>query len=492
MKKRDRWFWIAVVILSCPLAATAGEPALAEAEAALSAKRPRLTLLEPPGRVLTGAVFVPVRVEQAPDLPPEERIDRVRFSLDGKPLLTRNRPPFDVTLDLGRVPRPRKLGAEGLSGNGQVVARDELSINAAAQGFRVRLLEPRPGRAYRQSVGILAEVMPPAGSAVERVELWFGEERVAVLDRPPYSKPFLLPRQGEAGYVRAVAFLAGGGSSEDVVFINTPQEPDRIDVRLVELYTTVLDGRGRPVTGGLDPGSFKVIEDGVIQDIRQVEQVGEAPVRVVTLIDGSSSMIEEMDATRRAALGFLRSLLRPQDQAAVIAFNSTPQIMVPLTGNLRELEAGIWKILAERDTALWDSLAYSLLYLSPARGQRAVLLLTDGEDRVSQLSFEQLLETAQRMGIAVYVIGLGLADGRWGQGAKQLNQLARETGGRTFFIKDTSKLAGIYAEIEADLRAQYKISYQSTNNAPGDAFRSVQVRMAKSGMEARTISGYYP
>ena len=499
MRKHDRLAWIAIAILSCPLAAvpqqlfpSANEHVLAEAEAALSARRARLRLLQPPGRVLTGAVFVPVRVEQAPDAPAEERIERVRFSLDGKPLLTRTRPPFDLTLDLGHVPRPRRLRAEGLSGNGRVVARDELSINAAAQGFRVRLLEPRPGRAYRRSVGMLAEVTAPPGSAVERVELWFDEERVAVLRQPPYSQPFALPRERQAGYVRAVTFLAEGGSSEDVVFVNTPHEPDRIDVRLVELFTTVLDGRGRPVTGGLDPGAFSVLEDGVSQHVRQVEPVGETPVRVVTLVDSSASMKEEMESTQQAALGFLRSLLRPQDQAAVIAFNSSPQVMVPLTGDLGELQVGIRKILAEKDTALWDSLAYSLLYLSAARGQRAVLLLTDGEDRASRLVFEQVLEAAQRMGIALYVIGLGVPNGRFGQEAKQLNRLAQVTGGRVFLIKDVEQLPEIYTEIETELRAQYRISYQSSNTGTGDAFRAVQVRLAKGGMEARTISGYYP
>lgn len=466
--------------------------ALAEADEALSARRPGLHLLPPHGTLLFGNARFAVRVDQAPDLPAGERIDRVTFTLDGKPLLTRKQPPFDLNVDLGPVPRPRRLRVDGLSQSGEIVARDELLVNAGAQDFRVRLLEPRPGRQYRQSVRVLADVTPPSGATIERVELWFGEERIATLYQPPYSHPFVLPKEGEAGYLRAVAWLAGGGASEDLVFINTPDAPDAMDVHMVELYATVLDSHGRPLTGGLDPAAFQVLEDGVRQKIRQVEHVGDTPVRVVTLIDSSASMVSQMGQTRQAALGFLRGLLRPQDQAAVIAFNRSPKVTVPLTSEVGQLEEGLQGILAEDDTALYDSLVYSLLYLTGTKGQRAVLLLSDGLDRTSRLNFEQALESARRAGIAVYAVGLGLPDGAKGEAAKTLTQLARVTGGRSYFAKDTSELAGVYAEIEKELRAQYRIAYQSSNNGVDGAFRTVQVQMAKGGVEARTISGYYP
>jgi len=467
--------------------------ALAEADAALSGQRTGLRLIAPSGSLLIGHVRFPVRVEQAPDAPAAERIERVTFTLDGKPLLTRNHPPFDLTLDLGTVPRPRKLRAEGLDGTGAVVARDEMLINAGAQDFRVRLLEPRPGRPYRQSVRVLADVTPPPGASVERVELWFGEDRIATLYQPPYSQPFVLPKEGETGYLRVVAYLAGGGSSEDVVFINTPVEPDRLDVHMVELYATVLDRQGRPLTTALDPASIVVLEDGARQEIRQVEQVADTPVRLVTLIDSSASMVFQMGQTRQAATDFLHSLLRPHDQAAVIAFNRKPQVTVPLTSDLGQLDEGLEGILAEDDTALYDSLVYSLLYLTKSSGQRAVLLLSDGQDRTSRLGFEQTLEVAQRTGIAVYAIGLGLEGGAKGDAAKRLHRLATVTGGRSFFAKDTSELAGVYGQIEKDLRAQYRIAYQSSHTGTDGAFRTVQVQMAKEGgLEARTISGYYP
>jgi Ca-activated chloride channel family protein len=467
--------------------------ALAEADAVLPDQVTRLSLVSPSGSLLIGNVRFPVLVEQAADTPAAERIERVAFTLDGKPLMTRNHPPFDLTLDLGGVPRPRKLRAEGLDSTGAVVARDELLINAGAQDFRVRLLEPRPGRAYRQSVRVLADVTPPVGASIERVELWFGEDRIATIYQPPYSLPFVLPAEGETGYLRAVAYLAGGGSSEDVVFINTPVEPDQLDVHMVELYATVMDHQGRPLTTVLDPSSIVVLENGARQQIRQIEQVADTPVRLVTLIDSSASMVPQMGQTRQAAMDFLHSLLRPHDQAAVIAFNTRPQVTVPLTSDLGQLDEGLKSILAESDTSLYDSLAYSLLYLTKSSGQRAVLLLSDGQDRTSRLGFDQTLEVAQRTGIAVYTIGLGLEGGAKGDAAQRLHRLASVTGGRSFFAKDASELAGVYSQIEKDLRAQYRIAYQSSNTGTDGAFRTVQLQMAKEGgLEARTISGYYP
>ena len=465
------------------------EQALAEADAALL-PGPRLRLLQPAGRFLVGSVHVTTQVVAT--AAPAEQIERVAFTLDGKPLLTRNRPPFDLLVDLGPVPRLRKLRAEGLSGAGSVVAHDELLLNAAAESFRFHLSEPQAGRPYRRSLRIAGDVTVPPGAAVERVEVWFGEELVATLYQPPYSLPFALPREGQVGYVRAVAYLAGGGAAEDLVFVNTRTAPDEIDVRLVELFATVQDGQGRPVEGGLAADAFTVLEDGVRQSLREVAPVGAAPVRVAALIDSSASMTDEMAATRAAALGFLRSLLRPQDQAAVIAFNNAPRVTVPLTGDLGELERGIRTLLAEADTALYDSLAYTLLYLSTAQGQRAVLLLTDGEDHVSRLRFDQVLEVARRTGIAVHVLGLGVAGGSRGESGQQLARLARETGGTFHLLRSTAELAGVYAQIEQELRAQYKIVYQSSNTGTGDAFRAVQVQLGQAGLEARTVSGYYP
>jgi len=454
-----------------------------EADAALTASRPSVRLLRPADKLIAGSTRFEARADGA--------ISQVAFLLDGRRIYTRTRPPYAVTLDLGDVPRVQKLAVEGLSASGEVLARDELVLNAGAQRFAVRLLDPQPGRPYRGSLRARVQVDPPQGERVERVELWFNEDRVATLYQPPYTQPILLPRGKEVGYVRAVAYLPDGRAAEDLVLLNTPEAPDAMAVRLVELFTTVVDGSGRPVQT-VEPGVFSVLEDGVPQKVRMVEPVGGTPIRVVTLIDNSLSMRERLEETREAALHFLERTLRPVDQAAVITFNRAPRVAVRLTNDLEELREGLTGLLAEDQTSLYDSLAYALQYLSGVKGQRAVLLLSDGKDRSSRLTFEQSLECARRAGIAVYTVGLGLEDGGKGEAGDKLRRIAAESGGRTWFVEDTAQLDGVYQQIERELRSQYRISYQSSNNSPEDGFRAVRVEVAQKGVEVRTISGYYP
>src|SRR6185295_453570 len=290
------------------------------------------------------------------------------------------------------------------------------------------------------------------------------------------------------GYIRAVAYLADGTSAEDLVLLNAPAAVEKLDVRLVDLYTNVVDAAGKPVDG-LGTGELQIFEDGVRQSVRRVERVEDAPLRLVTLIDNSASMQPRLEAAREAGLQFLRRTLRPRDEAAVITFNRAPRVAVGLTSDLTALEEGLSELVAEEETSLYDSLIFSLYYLGGATGQRAVLLLSDGLDRTSGFRFEDALECARRAGIAVYTIGISLPRD---SAAQRLARLAAETGGRSFFLEGTGELGRAYEEIERDLRSRYRISYQSSNTRPSEAFRAVRVQVARPGLEARTISGYYP
>lgn len=453
-----------------------------------AAARPGLHLVPPAGQLVVGTQRFEVRVDRAAGLPDEEQIERVAFRLDGRPLLIRNHPPYEAQIDLGRTPRPHRITAEGTSRGGEILARDELTVNGGGQRFAVRLLEPQPGRTYRHGLRARVQVDAPEGQSVDRVELYLGDAKVATLDRPPFAAPLALPDSAAVGYVRAVAYLADGSAAEDLVLLNAPAAADKLDVRLVELYANVVDRAGKPVEGA-EPAGFKVFEDGVPQPVRQVERVEDTPLKLVALIDTSASMQPRLEPTRQAALQFLRRTLRPRDQAAVITFSRAPHVAVGLTGDLAALEDGLSGMIADEETALYDSLIFSLNYLGGAAGQRAVVLLSDGEDRTSSFHFDDVLETARRAGIAIYAIGIDLPK----KGAsEQLARLAAETGGRGFFLRGTGDLGRACDEIGHELRSRYRITYQSSNTTPGNAFRAVRVAVEKPGLEARTISGYYP
>ncbi len=415
-------------------------------------------------------------------------ITRVAFILDDRRLLTKNRPPYNVEIDLGEFPEPHTLRVEALDAEGSAVAFDEIEINAAGERFAVKLLEPRPGVTYEQSLLARTRVETPDGQSLERLEYYLNDDLVATLYQAPFAQPIALPPAGQLTYVRAVAYLADGRSAEDLVFINAPDHLEEIDVQVVELYTTVLDGFGRPVLG-LERDDFEVLEDKTPQELVKFETLEDQAIHVGILFDNSASMGPILDYTRVAALRFFQEALRPQDRAAVITFNRFPRLAIGLTNDLRRLGGGLAGLTAEGETALYDSLMFGLYYFAGVRGQRALLLLSDGKDEASRFDYEETLDYARRAGVTLYAIGL--FQNEVGVRSK-LQQLADETGGRAFFLDDLTLLSQVYSTIQEELRSQYLLAYQSSNHEDLESFRTILVKMSEKDLTPRTLSGYYP
>jgi Ca-activated chloride channel family protein len=453
---------------------------LAEADAALKSGETTIKLIPPVGQLQTG-------MQRFDTLSTGRSIAHVTFLLDGKAVLTKKAPPYSVELDLGKVPRTRLLGVTAFDAAGEVLASDELQVNAAGNRFRVRLAEPQKGKRYESSLLARAEVEAPEGEGIERVELFLNESKVATLYQPPYVHPVVLPRGEPVAYVRAVAYLADGHSTESVVFVNAPENLEEMNVDLVELYTTVLDRGGHPVTGGLAAKDFGVTEDGARQQIVRCDRVTDMPIHAAVAIDISASMEKSLPKAQEAALRFLEGTVKPRDRAAIITFNDHPNLVVKFTHDLKDLAGGLAGLKAERGTALYDSLVYSFYTFNGLKGRRALLLLSDGRDEGSRFTWEETLEFARRAGVTVYSIGLG-EDVEKGK----LKRLSEETGGRAFFPRDAGELPAIYAAIEEELRSQYLIAYQSATLRKDPGFRTVDLKVVKSGLEAKTIRGYYP
>jgi VWFA-related protein len=144
---------------------------------------------------------------------------------------------------------------------------------------------------------------------------------------------------------------------------------------------------------------------------------------------------------------------------------------------------------ATGETALHDSVVFTLYHFGGLRGQRAIILLTDGEDSISHYSFEEALDFARESGVAVYTIGLDISS-RAHEARSKMMRISNETGGQSFFISRASQLDQVYRTIELELRSQYLLAYQST--LQGDDFRRVKVEMSDPSLKAKTIRGYDP
>jgi VWFA-related protein len=414
-------------------------------------------------------------------------VDKVTFLLNDRPIMTKREPPYSLELNLGTVAARHRVRVVAYDREGEERARDELLINQGGQRFRVRLAEPRSDRSYVDSLSAVVQVEVPEGATLERVEIFLNEEKLATLYQPPFVQAILLREPGLA-YVRAVGYLDDGNSTEDVVFINAPDYFEEVEVQLVELFATVTSKRGEPLLD-LDSSAFAVLEDGVEQQIRRFEYVRNLPIHATLVVDTSGSMTEGLDEVTDAARAFAEQTIAERDRLALVSFDTRPRLDVKFTNDQEQISAALDGLRASGSTALYDSLIYALHYFDGVKGQKALLLLSDGVDEASRFAFENALETARRAGVTVYVIGLKeLAADR--DARRTLRDLANATGGRAFFLDSMDGLPAIYERIQQELRSQYLLVYQSESDKDENEFRRVEVKV--KGADVRTIAGYYP
>lgn len=442
-----------------------------------------IVLLRPEGTVLTGRVAFDTLVTR-PD------VARVEMRLDGERVETVGRPPFEARLDLGGVPRPRTVEAVAFAADGRELGRDSLVVNEGAGTFRVRLIEPRATDAVGP-VDVEAEVNLRPDDRLDRVEIAWNDELVATLYEPPFRQRVHVPAESPVGYVAVTAHLADGSTAEDVAFLNGPGGDERVEVRLVELATVVVDPEGRPVKG-LGEADFRVVEESRPQRLAAVHDAAEMPLSLGLLLDSSASMADLLQRTQIAAVDFLFTTLGEDDRAFLVDFDSTPRLAQRLTGDLRAVASKVVETRADGYTALCDALVFSLVEMQEVRGRRALVVLSDGVGREERVGFATCLRLVRRVGVPIYMIVLD-RDGQSVRQAEKVEQIAGAAGGRVFFVSDLDRLGAVYRTIGEELRAQYLVTYYpEPRTEEGDDFRRVTVEVTQPGLAARTVAGYYP
>lgn len=273
----------------------------------------------------------------------------------------------------------------------------------------------------------------------------------------------------------------------------------RSGVDVVSLNVTVTDPESRYITD-LEEAEFQVFEDGVKQELLYFNR-SRSPIALSILLDTSASMDDKMALVHEAAAGFV-ARLGEGDIAQVIDFDSRVQILQAFTGGRAELERAIRTTTAGGSTALHNAIYISLKELrkvqvsSPDEIRRqAIVVLSDGEDTSSLVSFEEVLDLAKRSETAIYSIGIRSKDPTAMRGFREaefvLRQLAQETGGRAFFPTNPADLSGIYGQIAEELSSQYTLGYTSKNPRRDGMWRRIVVRLTRPDVVARTKQGYY-
>lgn len=259
----------------------------------------------------------------------------------------------------------------------------------------------------------------------------------------------------------------------------------------VRLGVIFADKSGRTLTD-VKPEDVRVTEDGEQQTVTRLA-LEELPVTFAVLADNSRSLAGSMDAIIRTA-ATLVSVGRPGDEAAVIRFVGAENIRTveDFTDDRESLVGAAESMYAEGGkTAVIDAVRHAVEKVA-ARGvgekrRRAVVLITDGEERESRPPPDELAKFLRERDVQVFVIAfVHLLSNEGGFIAKAprekavalMTQIAEESGGRAFFPKDGATLRAAVEEIARSLRAQYSVEYRPTNAARDGKFRKVQVKAA--------------
>jgi Ca-activated chloride channel family protein len=418
-----------------------------------------------------------------------EGIRSVDFYLNGTKVMTKTRAPFDADLNLGPLPRKHTIRVVAYGESGRAVGEDEYTVNEGREIFRVRVMSPEKGAKVSGPTKVIAAVAVPEGKALQKLEFYSNESRVATLYQAPYEQSVNIKAGGSLGYVRIVGTLDDGTVAEDLRYVNAPAYISEISVDAVELYTTVHE-HGRPVAG-LQKTAFKVFEDGAVQQVESFEFVKNLPLSIGVMIDTSASMLESLPEAEQAAMGFLDYTIGQKDRAFTISFDNEPYLLSKLTNRKDKLFRSFAGMRAEGSTALYDAIVFGLYQFTGVKGKKALVILTDGKDTASKFDFETLTEYVRRAGIAVYGIGLKISGAELDVKYK-LNKLAQVSGGQTFYIDSAKNLEAVYKQINEELRSQYLLTYYSTNPGGKDKWRKIEVKVEPSSLQARTITGYYP
>lgn len=262
-----------------------------------------------------------------------------------------------------------------------------------------------------------------------------------------------------------------------------------VDVDLVNIIFNVTDD-DRLITG-LEREDFEVFEDGVPQEIRDFEGETGLPLTVAVAIDSSGSVREEILFVQEAAVDFFYSTMQAgRDRGMLVTFDSAVEVLQDFTDDPDELAASV-RVRAGGGTALYDAMYASIAdgIALEGEGRRVMIVISDGDDNASRTSLTETLNLAQRSGVAIYTIST--LERSLERGDRTLRRFAAETGGRAFFPFRTEDLAVNFREISDELRAQYALTYVSTNAVRDGSYREIEIRPHDDDYEVRARPGYY-
>jgi Ca-activated chloride channel family protein len=368
--------------------------------------------------------------------------------------------------------RPRRSAAMAPQATPTPVPRPNQTVSRPATATVIPTPTPRP----------TPRSTPPANAAptpIDRIAPELGEPPPAPVLKP---KPTPTPEEPEI-------------DENSTIVVNT---------ELVTLNVRVIDRNNRPINN-VRENEFHVFEDGVPQPIESFTRE-EVPISYGLAIDTSQSLRSQIQAVIDAGKTIVNSN-KPGDETFLVRFISSDKIetMQDFTPNRELLLDGLDDLYVEGgQTAIIDAVYLSAEHVAQYkkgddsdRRRRALIVITDGEDRSSFYSPEKLFARLREEDVQIYVIGFVKELDKEGgfirkspqeKAVNLINKLATETGGRAFFPESLSELPQIASEIVRDMRTQYVVAYNPTNKSRDGSFRSIKVAVDDTSSRDKRIA----
>jgi VWFA-related protein len=271
--------------------------------------------------------------------------------------------------------------------------------------------------------------------------------------------------------------------------------PIRAEVTRVNMLFTVTDKHGRFVTD-LGRDDFEVFENKKPQSILEFTSETDLPLRLGILIDTSNSIRDRFRFQQEAATNFVNSVMREQDKATIVSFDTAAELVTDLTNDTNKLENGIRDLRPGGGTAMYDAIYFvckeKLMHDQPLyKFRRAMVILSDGEDNESRYSRDQALEMAERADTVIYTISTNISHIET-EGDKVMRYFAEQTGGVSFFPFQAKDLNQSFENIANELRHQYNLFYRPEPLKNDGQYHQVQIKVrGRKDVLVRARKGYY-
>jgi Ca-activated chloride channel homolog len=285
------------------------------------------------------------------------------------------------------------------------------------------------------------------------------------------------------------------------------QDDDVISVEstLIPIPVSVTDSIGKAVLDlKLDDFEFEV--DGKTEQLGELS-LSETPVRLALLFDNSSSVTQAREFEKKAAIRFFKQVIRPKtDLAALFSVATGSRLEQPLTQNVSSLVQALENLpQPEGATALLDGIIRAARYLENVEGRRIIVILTDGEDTISDSTLEDAIKILQQTNCQAYIVKTtdfenykrtgdrsGSANTRSLSAERRMQEIANQTGGAVYSPVDERELDVSFRRISSELSQQYILSYYLNDSEKRGVFRNISLKIkSRTNLTIRTRKGYF-